>query len=213
MSFSSKFQRFHEALPLTVHLLAVSKGHSVSSISSLAELGQLDFGESRVQEALPKLDALQKNSQLRWHFIGRLQTNKVRKVVKSFDFIHSVDSFDLAQRISRIAIEEKRFPKIMFQVKFREDPTKSGFAPEQICEAWPKLMNLQNIQLVGLMTMAPKNLDLDERRTLFQECRALADQLNLPECSMGMSSDWEEAISAGATWIRIGSALFGSQHN
>ena len=99
----------------------------------------------------------------------------------------------------------------MFQVKFREDPTKGGFDPQQLIEEWPKLIDLSHLRIVGLMTMAPINLDLDERRNLFKEWRAFADQLNLPDCSMGMSSDWKEALQSGATWLRVGSTLFGAR--
>ncbi len=208
---SARLRDISNCLPLGVQLLAVSKGQPVSSICSLADIGQCDFGESRLQEALAKMKALKERKILRWHFIGRLQSNKVRSVVRSFEFIHSVDSFPLAERISRIAGEEKRSPKTMLQVKFREDPTKGGYVPEQLIEEWPKLIELPHMKLVGLMTMAPIGLDLNERRNLFKECRSFADQLNLPECSMGMSSDWKEALQSGATWLRLGSTLFGDR--
>ncbi len=210
---SARLQHICECLPSGVQLLAVSKGHPVSSIRLLADIGQIDFGESRLQEALPKLRALEEIRTLRWHFIGRLQTNKVRNVVRSFDFIHSVDSLVLAERISRISREEKRSPKIMLQVKFREDPTKGGFAPDQLIEAWPNLNQLPHLRIIGLMTMPPISLDLDERKNLFRECRVLANQLKLPHCSMGMSSDWREALEAGSTWLRLGSSLFGDRSN
>ena len=213
MIFSARWRNISESLPPGVRLLAVSKGHPVSSILALAEKGQCDFGESRLQEALPKLNALKAKKSLDWHFIGRLQANKVRGVVRSFEFIHSVESLSLAERISRISGEEKRSPKAMLQVKFREDPTKGGFLPEQLLRDWSKLIELPHLKLVGLMTMAPMNLDLDERRNLFGDCRALADHLSLPDCSMGMSSDWKEALQCGATWLRLGSTLFGDRFN
>ncbi|WP_320668201.1 YggS family pyridoxal phosphate-dependent enzyme [Prochlorococcus sp. MIT 1307] len=210
---STRLRYISDCLPSGVRLLAVSKGQPVTSIRSLAEIGQCDFGESRLQEASPKLNALQEFKNLRWHFIGRLQSNKVRSVVKSFQFIHSVDSFSLAERISRISGEEKCSPMIMLQVKFREDPTKGGFSPQQLLDEWLKLNTLPNLKLVGLMTMVPINLDCEDRRNVFRDCRALADQLNLPDCSMGMSSDWKEALQCGATWLRVGSALFGDDKN
>jgi len=208
---SARLRQISNCLPAGVQLLAVSKGHSVSSISALADLGHCDFGESRIQEALLKMDVLKTRKSLHWHFIGRLQSNKVRNVVRAFDFIHSVDSLPLAERISRICGEEKRFPKVMIQVKFREDPTKGGYLPEQLLEEWARLNELPCLKLVGLMTMAPFSLGLNEKRTLFKECRVLADSLNLPDCSMGMSSDWEQALQSGATWLRLGSALFGDR--
>ncbi len=198
-----------DGLPSGVQMLAVSKGHSASSIRCFAEFGQVDFGESRLQEALPKLEALKDLTSLRWHFIGRLQKNKVRPVVKSFDVIHSVDSFALAERISRIAGEEQKCPKIMLQVKFREDINKGGFDPEQLFDFRPKLFALPHLELLGLMTMAPKHMGLKERENLFRECRDLANQIGLQECSMGMSQDWQEALNSGSTWLRLGSALFG----
>ncbi len=204
-------RQFRDCLPNGVHLLAVSKGHSASAIRELARLGYEDFGESRLQEALPKLAKLEDLKGLRWHFVGHLQSNKVRNVVKFFSFIHSVDSLVLAQRISRIAGEEQKVPKLMLQVKLRKDDSKTGFAREHLFEAWPHLNTLPNVQFIGLMTIAPKNLALEGRKTLFSECRGLADQLHLHECSMGMSSDWREAVEAGATWLRLGSALFGAR--
>ena len=211
--FIDRFQEISACLPSNVNLLAVSKGHPATSIRSLAEIGQVDFGESRLQEALPKLEALAESNSLRWHFIGRLQSNKVRGVVRAFDFIHSVDSLDLAERISRISFEEKRYPKIMLQVKLREDPTKGGFTPDKLIEDWPKLFLLDHLRIIGLMTMAPIQLDLDDRKVLFGDCRSLANTLNLPDCSMGMSNDWPQALQAGATWLRLGSLLFGERPN
>ncbi len=198
-------------LPNGVNLLAVSKGHSSQSIRELAKKGQIDFGESRLQEALPKLSDLSNIKQIRWHFIGRLQSNKVRSVVRNFDFIHSVDSQVLAERISTIASQEKRSIKIMLQVKLAEDPTKGGLTPSELKKVMQSTLHLPNIKTTGLMTMAPFNFSLEERKTLFKECRSLANQLNLNDCSMGMSSDWKEALDAGATWLRLGSCIFGSR--
>ncbi len=213
MTLSKRWRELINSLPKGVKLLAVSKGHPASSIRKVFDLGQFDFGESRLQEALPKIKELCECGKIRWHFIGRLQSNKVRAVIRAFDVIHSVDSIELAERISRIALEENRSPQVMIQVKFREDPTKGGFSPEELSRAWPKLTSLErkNLQIIGLMTMAPIFLGLTERRELFKECRFLADQLGIKECSMGMSSDWKEALDSGATWIRLGSLLFGAR--
>jgi len=199
------------SLPNGVNLLAVSKGHGVNGIRLLASQGQVDFGESRLQEALPKLDSLKDLKDLRWHFIGSLQANKVRQVVRTFDVIHSIDSLKLAKRISRIAGEEFKKPRVMAQVKFREDPDKFGFNSNQLLDVWDEFIQLPNIDLVGLMTIAPMKLDLHQRKNLFRECRLFADKLELKDCSMGMSGDWQVAVEAGATWIRLGTALFGSR--
>ena len=198
-------------MPPGVNLLAVSKGHPAEPVRELAELGQLDFGESRVQEALPKQEQLADLPELRWHFIGRLQANKVRPVVRSFAVIHSVDSLPLAQRVSRIAAEEGVVPSVLLQVKLRPDPAKGGWDPQVLLEHWAELQALPSLRLTGLMTMAPLALPLDQRAGFFADCRALADRLALPDCSMGMSGDWREAAAAGATWVRVGSALFGDR--
>ena len=176
----------------------------------VAELGQSDFGESRVQEALPKQKELI-DLKLRWHFIGRLQSNKVRPVVKAFDVIHSVDSLSLAERVSRIAVEEGRQPEVLLQVKLRPDPSKGGLSADELSAIWSDLQALPGLRISGLMTMAPLDMAVDQRKGLFADCRALADRLKLAECSMGMSTDWKEAAEAGSTWLRIGSALFGSR--
>ncbi len=198
-------------LPSRVKVLAVSKGQDISSIRLLASSGQIDFGESRVQEALPKVDLLKDLIDIRWHFIGGLQANKVRQVVRTFDVIHSVDSLKLAKRISRIAGEECKKPIVMAQVKFRNDPNKGGFNSEDLLNSWNELIELPNIDLVGLMTIAPLSFDLTQRKLLFKECRLFADKLRLEDCSMGMSADWKEAVESGATWIRLGTSLFGSR--
>ncbi|BEV36620.1 YggS family pyridoxal phosphate-dependent enzyme [Synechococcus sp. M16CYN] len=197
-----------EELPPSVRLLAVSKGHSASTIRSVASFGQQAFGESRLQEALEKQKLLS-DLNLQWHFIGHLQKNKVRAVVKTFSVIHSVDSLSLAQRVSRIAVEEGCCPNVLLQIKLRVDPSKGGMERGDLISIWPELQTLPALRITGLMTMAPFGLRVDERQSLFTECRTLADKLKLPECSMGMSGDWHEAVAAGSTLLRLGSAIFG----
>ena len=206
-----EFKKIKDSLPLGASLLAVSKGQHPRSIRKLSEYGQLDFGESRLQEALPKKNDLKDLNQLRWHFVGKLQKNKVRGVVKEFDFIHSVDSLRLMERISRISQEEQKTPNIFLQVKLRDDPQKGGFLKQDLLKSWPNILSLKNIHLIGLMTIPPIALNLSQRKDLFCECRSLADHLELKHCSMGMSNDWEEALEGGATWIRLGSLLFGQR--
>ncbi len=208
---SEGWQELIHDLPIGVNLLAVSKGHPASSIRTLVRYGQINFGESRVQEALPKIEELSDSVSLHWHFIGRLQTNKVRAVVRSFDFIHSIDSSPLAERVSRISVEERRCPKVFFQVKFREDSNKCGFEPRQIREHIFSLRKLPNLDIMGLMAIPPIGLSKKERIDLFYQCRDLAKELDLLNCSMGMSRDWRDAVNAGATWVRLGSALFGAR--
>ncbi len=204
-------KELRNSLPSRVKVLAVSKRQDIRAIRLLASSGQIDFGESKVQEALTKLDSLKDLTGIRWHFIGSLQANKVRQVVLNFEVIHSVDSLKLAKRISRIAGEECKKPTVMVQVKFRNDPNKGGFNSEELLNSWNEIVELPNIDLVGLMTMAPLSFDLTQRKELFKECRLFADKLRLEDCSMGMSADWKEAVESGATWIRLGTSLFGSR--
>ena len=210
-TLQNRWQELQQRLPTGVKLLAVSKTQPASAVRELAACGQLDFGESRLQEALPKQEALEDLHDLRWHFIGRLQANKVRAVVKAFSWIHSIDSMALAERASRIALEEGRRPSVLLQVKLRDDPSKGGWDPQALEQAWPILRLLPGLDACGLMTMAPLGLAVDERRLLFRDCRNLADALDLPQCSMGMSGDWQQAVEAGATWVRLGSVLFGAR--
>ena len=211
MICSNEYKKIKDSLPLGVGLLAVSKGHHPESIRQLSSYGQFDFGESRLQEAIPKINGLNDLNQLRWHFVGKLQKNKVRGVIKEFDFIHSVDSLSLIERISRISQEEEKIPNIFLQVKLRDDPQKGGFSKKDLLKNWAKIVSLKNIHLIGLMTIPPISLNLDQRKDLFCECRNLANSLQLKDCSMGMSNDWQEAVEGGATWIRLGYLLFGER--
>jgi uncharacterized pyridoxal phosphate-containing UPF0001 family protein len=184
-SAAERLAAIRAQLPASTQLLAVSKGHPASAIRELAGLGQLSFGESRLQEAVAKQAELAD--------------------------LQSVDALALAERVARIAGEEGVCPKLLLQVKLRPDPAKGGFTPEDLRQAWPQLRALPGVQLVGLMTMAPLGLDAAQRRSLFGDCAALAQELGLGQLSMGMSGDWPEAAAAGSTWVRIGSALFGSK--
>jgi pyridoxal phosphate enzyme (YggS family) len=199
------------SLPPGCKLLAVSKGQPAARIREAVAAGQRSFAESRLQEAAAKQAELADLEPLDWHFIGRLQANKARAVVRQFGTIHSLDSLALARRLARIAAEEKRAPAVLFQVKFRPDPAKAGFEPADLQQQWPRLSSLTPLRPVGLMTIAPLGLGAAERSSLFGECAALARTLGLPECSMGMSGDWPEAATAGSTWVRIGSFLFGER--
>ncbi len=211
MTCPNQFKIIKDSLPLGVSLLAVSKGHHQESIRKLSSYGQLDFGESRLQDAIPKKIDLNDLKQLRWHFVGTLQKNKVRRVIQEFDFIHSVDSLPLLERISRISEEEQKTPSIFLQVKFRDDPNKGGLLKQDLLKSWSKIISFSNINLLGLMTIPPIALNSYERKELFCECRRLANHLELKDCSMGMSNDWQEAIEGGASWIRLGSLLFGKR--
>ena len=198
-------------IPSNVNILAVSKGFESQEIKTIQNIGQNDFGESKVQEAFEKQLNLKDLKQINWHFIGRIQSNKIRKIVQNFKYIHSVDSFEKLQKISNISVEEMKNPLIMIQVKFSDDPSKGGLNPELLISQWREIQELKNITLSGLMTINPKGLSSKENSDLFKKCRSLADSLQLPDCSMGMSGDWEEAIDAGSTWLRLGSLIFGDR--
>ena len=164
-------------IPSNVNILAVSKGFKSQEIKTINNIGQNDFGESKVQEAFEKQLTLKDLKQINWHFIGRIQSNKIRKIVQNFKYIHSVDSFEKLQKISNIASEEKKSPLLMLQVKLSDDPTKGGFNPESLKLKWKEIQELQNISLTGLMTINPKGLSSKENSELFKKCRALADSL------------------------------------
>lgn len=210
-TLAERLSAIQAALPASTHLLAVSKGHPAELVRQASALGQRSFGESRLQEAIAKQDALGDLPDLDWHFIGRLQANKARAVLRRFGTVHSVDSLALAERLQRIAAEEGLAPGILLQVKFRPDPAKTGFEPDEVRALGADLGRLAPLRCLGLMTIAPLGLTPGERLELFRECRALADALGLPDCSMGMSGDWRDAVAAGSTWVRLGSVLFGSR--
>ena len=208
---TSNYLKIKNKIPSNVNILAVSKGFKSQEIKTIQNIGQNDFGESKFQEAFEKQLILQDLKEINWHFIGRIQTNKIRKIVQNFRYIHSVDSFEKLQKISDISYEEKKNPSIMLQIKLSDDPTKGGFNPEFLMMKWSEIQKLKNITLTGLMTINPRGLSSKENFKLFKKCRSLADSLKLPDCSMGMSGDWEEAIEAGSTWLRLGALIFGDR--
>tara|TARA_Y100000589_G_scaffold277345_1_gene272297 strand:+ start:484 stop:1122 length:639 start_codon:yes stop_codon:yes gene_type:complete len=208
---NSNYLKLKSQLPKTVNLLAVSKYTNTKNIQNLYNSGQEHFGESKVQDALIKQANLKDNKKLMWHFIGKIQSNKIIKIVKNFDYIHSVDSLKKLEKISKIAIEINKEPKIMIQIKLSDDPDKGGMEIEELISKFDEIKSINGIQLIGLMTMNPKGLSSTENLKLFKQCRSLADSLSLKDCSMGMSQDWREAIEAGSTWIRLGSLIFGDK--
>ena len=203
--------RIKEKLPKEVNLLAVSKGFDSEIIKDFYNIGQFDFGESKFQEANIKQTYLKELDSIKWHYIGRIQTNKIRKIVQNFDYIHSVDSFEKLLKISKTAIEHQRYPDVMIQVKISDDPQKGGISADELIQNWSQISQIRGLQIIGLMTINPKGLSSKDNFKLFKKCRSLVDTLKLQHCSMGMSNDWEEAVEAGSTWIRLGSAIFGKR--
>ncbi len=187
-------------------LVAVTKGRSVETIRRYYDAGLRNFGENRVQEAVPKIKALPKD--IRWHFIGHLQSNKMKEVVGQFALIHSVDSPKLLERINAVARELGITQNILLEVNVSGEKTKYGFKPDELNDAMRELENLKSIRVLGLMTMAPYGAKEEELRKVFGSLRELRDEFNLGELSMGMSDDFEIAVKEGATIVRVGRALF-----
>jgi len=201
--------------PGSVELMAVSKSHPVEVIRELARAPHDLFGESRVQEVLAKAPEL--SSGLRWHFIGHLQKNKIRRLVPWVEAIHSVDSLALAEDLDRIAAEEGRRPDIYLQVNIAEDAAKHGFSPEAVRRDLEALLGLKRVNVLGLMTIPALVDDPEKNRPAFAALRRLRDELAaasgvpLTGLSMGMSDDYEIAIEEGATVVRVGGAIFGQR--
>jgi pyridoxal phosphate enzyme (YggS family) len=207
----SQLRALQNALRPGVKLVAVSKTVGAETIRQAYSAGVRDFGESRVQEALPKMERLADLTDLTWHFIGRLQANKARKIIEHFPWIHSVDSWAITERLERIAGELESRPQILLQVKLWPDETKTGWSARELEDALPRLQALEHLQLRGLMAILPLGLTPEERLAAFQKVAQLAQSLPLPleELSMGMSGDYPQALAAGATLIRVGSLIFG----
>jgi pyridoxal phosphate enzyme (YggS family) len=188
--------------------VGVTKTHPVELVQLALAAGITRLGESRVQEAEPKVAAAPEAD---WHFIGRLQSNKARRAVRAFATIHSVDSLELLERLDRIAAEEARVPLLLLEVNVSGESSKAGMSPEALASVTPP----RHARLVGLMTIAPEHAAPGEARGVFGRLRLLRDELaqriglELPELSMGMSADAEAAAAEGATLVRIGTALFG----
>ena len=208
-------QRVHRD-PEEIELVAVSKTYPAESVREATEVaGQELFGESRVQEALVKISDLP--SRLRWHFIGHLQSNKIRKALPLFELIHGVDTQEIAREIDRIAGEMGLFPRALLEVNVSGERSKHGFLSGQLERELEGLLSLPRLQVEGLMTMAPLVSDQEEVRPYFSQLRELRDRLviqsgsPLETLSMGMSGDFEVAVEEGATLVRVGSALFGER--
>ena len=199
----------------SVELIAVSKTFPVGSVREAFEAGQLQFGESKVQEAEPKVAALP--GSLHWHFIGRVQRNKVRKMLQNFEVIHAIDSLRLASYTDEIAGELGLFPKVFLQVNVAREASKGGFEPDVLRAEMEQLLKLGRLEIVGLMCIPPAGPDAESARPWFASLRETRDALErefgvtLPALSMGMSGDFEVAIEEGSTHVRVGSAIFGKR--
>lgn len=198
-----------------VRLVAVSKTVGEEPIRQLHGAGHLDFGESRLQEASPKMNNLPDD--IIWHFIGRLQKNKVRRIVSDFAFIHSVDSLKIARYMDAVAGKCGLRPRVLLQVNLAGEETKGGFGVEEVEASMMQLLDLPNLALNGLMCIPPYEDASEDSRVYFRLLRELRDRLEktsgctLPHLSMGMSHDYPVAVEEGATFVRVGSSLFGQR--
>ena len=236
MQITTNITSIRNHIPQGVTLICVSKFHPMEAIMEAYECGERDFGESRVQELLPKYEALPKD--IRWHFIGHLQTNKVKQIVPFVHMIHSVDSVRLLETINREAEKIQRRVKVLLEVHVAKEETKSGFSPEEflslasspnsLIASSPNSLNEASypwVEICGLMGMATNTDDEAEWRRCFRAIASLSSHLSplasspiaysspseRPQISMGRSDDYLVAIEEGSTMVRIGSTIFGSR--
>lgn len=220
MSITKNIQLLQAELPQGVRLVAVSKYHPNEAILEAYNAGQRVFGESKVQEMVAKYEALPKD--IAWHFIGHLQTNKIKYMASFVSLIHGVDSLKLLKEIDKQAAKAGRRIKCLLQIHIAQEETKFGFTPNACKEMLDQgeWKELNNIQLCGLMGMATNTDDIEQIRSefrllsgLFKDLKAafFADSETFCELSMGMSDDYAEAIQEGSTLVRVGSKIFGER--
>lgn len=198
-----------------ISLIAVSKNHQLSKVDFFQRQGLQVYGESRVQELM---DKYKQKPDLKWHFIGHLQRNKVKYLMRlnNCQLIHSLDSWRLAKEINKRAHKNKRVMPVLLEVNVAGDESKYGVSPEKVYDFLHDAVNLNNIEIQGLMTIAPYVSRVEEVRPIFKRLAMIKEEMiikgfNLKELSMGMSNDFEIAIEEGSTMVRIGSALFGER--
>lgn len=205
--------------PCRVRLVAATKTVSVERIREGIDAGLSVLGENRVQEALPKIEALAQ-TQVRWHFIGQLQRRKARSIVGLFDLIHSVDSVELAQEIDRRAGEAEVVQDVLLEVNIGGESTKAGFRSDDLVQLVKTMAPLTHLRIKGLMAIPPPTVEAESARPYFIRIRELSQAVAaekvpgvvMDELSMGMSNDYAVAVEEGATLVRIGSAIFGARH-
>ena len=215
-----RINQIRQQIPANVRLIAVTKQVSVEAMREAYAAGIRDFGENRIQEALPKQEQIQDLPDICWHFIGHLQINKAKKAIEHFEWIHSVDSLKIAQRLDRLAAKLPKQPQVCLQVKVLPDPNKYGWDISELLAALPELDRCNHLKIRGLMTILPLGLSESEMLAAFEATRSLAEKikqqnwsnLSLEELSMGMSADYLLAVKAGATMIRLGRIIFGERH-
>ena len=198
-----------------IELVAISKTHDAEKVRAAYDVGQILFGESRVQEARAKIPELP--STLHWHFVGHLQKNKIRHALPLFEMIHSVDSLALAEDMNRIAEEEGFHPRVLLEVNVAGEGSKFGFKPETLRAEMETLLALPRLMIEGLMTIPPVADEAETSRKYFVQLRELRNaleknfNLKLPHLSIGMTNDFAIAVEEGATLVRVGTAIFGER--
>ena len=214
MSITSAIQQIKSELPSTVQLVAVSKFKPASDILEAYRAGQRAFGENRPQELAAK--AAELPADIQWHFIGHLQTNKVKLVVPHATLIHSVDSERLLAEIDKVSRNLGKTSDILLEVHIAEETTKQGLSPEEAEALAGRMAAYPNVRLRGMMGMATFTDDMAQVRREFRTLKALSERLSgIPGCdqvSMGMSEDWPVAVEEGTTIVRIGTAIFGKRN-
>ncbi len=205
--------------PEEITLIAISKTHPAETVAAAIAAGIDHLGENRVQEAAAKIEQLGR-TEARWHLVGHLQTNKARRAVKLFDYIHSLDSIQLVQKLEQACeTAERSALPVLIQIDLAQEETKTGLDPEQLPELLRALKTCSRVKLIGLMTLPPYFEDPACARPFFKTLRQLRDKLQkeghfgdrIGELSMGMSHDFEVAIQEGATMVRVGTAIFGER--
>ena len=209
----SQFRRIES----TVHLLAVSKTVEVERINEAIAAGQVHFGENYLQEALPKIKRIRRPD-ITWHYIGAIQSNKTAEIAAAFDWVHTVASIKVATRLNRQRSDERSPLKVMVQVNISDEASKAGVSVSGASDLIERMMDLDRLEIRGLMAIPEPRTGLEAQRESFRALRVLRDDIanrypnRLPhfsDLSMGMSGDMEAAIAEGATWLRIGTAIFG----
>ncbi|QSJ18529.1 YggS family pyridoxal phosphate-dependent enzyme [Nostoc sp. UHCC 0702] len=216
---SERITTIRASLPPSVRLIAISKQVSAEVIRSAYAAGIRDFGENRIQDAASKQAELHDLSDITWHFIGHLQSNKAKKAIELFQWIHSVDNLKLAQRLNQLAQELGVHPQVCLQVKILPDPNKSGWSVSELLADLSALNQCKTLQIQGLMTIPPLGLNDAANFSVFNSTFQLAKEINeqnwshikIQQLSMGMSGDYQLAVQAGATMVRLGTILFGER--
>ena len=202
--------------PYTPNIIAVTKYYGLDAILDAYSVGLRNFGESRANEAIEKINSLPKDvkENSKFHFIGHLQSNKVNRVVKNFDFIHSIDSLHIAQTVSNEALKISKKQKVFLQLNNANEEQKFGFSKEELTKSFEEILSLKGLEILGLMNIAPLTDNTELLEQLFEDVKetqtnlAIRYNCSLKEISMGMSNDYPLAVKHGATMLRIGRKLF-----